>query len=849
MSRISGPMKYFWKLSFLALGYILVSGPVFAQRFPRVYRDHVEAHWFGASEDFWYRNELPGREQEFVRVNAESGTRLPAFDHARAAAELSRITGKPYTALNLPINSIEFSDDGKTVRLNGTDRAWTLDLASYGITDAAGKGAPTSLAPDLQPHPSANSTQPTSITFINQTSVDAQLFWIDPGGSRVSYGVVAAGKSRLLDTYVGHVWIATEPTGRLLGVYEAGNDPADAIITSEVRPRRRPPPPATDRSRYSPDGKWEAFVRDNNLWLRDRATKKETPMSHEGSADDTYHADVSRERGVEMQYTRREEPPDRAEVFWSPDSRHVVAIRTHRVPERLVYLVESSPADQVQPKLLSYPYLKAGDPIPTQIPHLFDVEARREIPIDASLYSTPWDISDVRWSPDSSRFTFLYVQRGYQNERIISVNAKDGQPTAIVDERSKTFIDYADKQYADYLDDTHEIIWMSERDGWNHLYLYDALTGQVKNQITRGPWVVRGVDLVDRQKRQVWFHAGGIYPDQNPYYVHYCRINFDGTGLVLLTQGNGTHSIKFSPDRQYFIDTYSQIDVPPVSELRRASDGTLVCSLETADITELKASNWQAPIRFSAKGRDGTTDIFGVIYRPANWDPQKKYPVIEDVYAGPQDSFTPIAFSSRPRDRSYTDLGFVVVQADGMGTSNRSKAFHDVCWKNLGDGGFPDRILWMKAAAAKFPWMDITRVGIFGTSAGGQDALRALEAYGDFYKAAVADCGCYDNRMDKIWWSELWMGWPVGPEYAEQSGVNNAAKLQGKLLLIGCELDHNVDPATTMQVVNALVKANKTFELLVVPGAGHGGDGSYGSRRKEEFFVRNLLDAQPRHSQ
>jgi dipeptidyl aminopeptidase/acylaminoacyl peptidase len=330
--------------------------------------------------------------------------------------------------------------------------------------------------------------------------------------------------------------------------------------------------------------------------------------------------------------------------------------------------------------------------------------------------------------------------------------------------------------------------------------------------------------------------------------VHYCRVNFDGSDLVDLTPGNGTHKVAYSPDGRFYIDTYSRVDLPPVNELRRTSDGKLTCELEEADDTELLATGWMTPERFVAKGRDGVTDIYGVIYRPTNFSASKKYPVIEDIYAGPQDSFVPKAFTTHNDGMAMAELGFIIVQIDGMGTSNRSKAFHDVCWHNLGDAGFPDRILWLKAAAAKYPYMDLTRVGIYGTSAGGQNALRAVEAFGNFYTAAVADCGCHDNRMDKIWWNELWMGWPIGPWYAEQSNVTNAKDLHGALLLIVGETDHNVDPASTMQVVNALIKADKDFDLLVIPNADHGQDGEYGDRRRKDFFVRHLLGVEPRSS-
>jgi dipeptidyl aminopeptidase/acylaminoacyl peptidase len=326
-------------------------------------------------------------------------------------------------------------------------------------------------------------------------------------------------------------------------------------------------------------------------------------------------------------------------------------------------------------------------------------------------------------------------------------------------------------------------------------------------------------------------------------------VNFDGTGLTILTEGDGTHSIEFSPDRRFFLDTWSRVDQPPVHELRRAADGQRVCELERADAGELLGTGWRAPERFVAKGRDGETDIYGILVRPMNFDPNRKYPVIEDIYAGPQGAFVPKSFSAYYPMQALAELGFIVVKIDGMGTSHRSKRFHDVCWKNLGDSGFPDRILWMQAAAARYPSLDLTRVGIYGGSAGGQSATRALLAHGDFYRVAVSDCGCHDNRMDKIWWNELWMGWPVGPHYAEQSNVTQAHKLTGKLLLIVGEMDENVDPASTMQVAHALIKADKDFDLLVMTGRGHGSaESAYGRRRRADFFVRHLLGVEPRAS-
>ena len=636
---------------------------------------------------------------------------------------------------------------------------------------------------------------------------------------------------------------------RLLGVTNSWNlDLANYHLTSTNATTASQPAPRAGRrngtravSAQSPDGKWQAFARDHNLFIRNLETKEERALTRDGSATNSYARDVQRDRAIEMRFDTRDPENEAADVHWSPDSRRLAALRTRPGANRRVYLVDSSPRDQLQPRLDSYPYLKPGDDVPIHKPHLFDVEKAVEIPVSDQLFENPWSISDLRWAADSSRFTFLFNQRGHQALRVLAVDASTGQVRPLIDEQSKTFIDYSGKFYCSYQDDTSEIIWMSERDGWNHLYLYDAATGRVKNQITRGEWVVRGVDRIDSERHQIWFRAGGIRPGQDPYFIHYARVNFDGTGLVILTEADGSHAVQYSPDRRYFIDTWSRVDAPPVHELRLSADGKFLCRLEQADIGEFTASGWKPPERFVAPGRDGVTEIYGIIHWPKNFDPARKYPVIESIYAGPHDSFVPKSFRTTYGQEGLTRLGFIVVQIDGMGTSNRSKKFHDICWKNLVDAGLPDRILWIKAAAAAHPAMDLSRVGIYGGSAGGQSALAALLTHGDFYHAAVADCGCHDNRMDKIWWNEQWMGWPVGPHYAEQSNVTLAPKLKGKLLLMVGEMDKNVDPASTMQVVNALIKADKDFEMLVMPGQGHGVAGTpYGRRRLQDFFVRTF---------
>jgi dipeptidyl aminopeptidase/acylaminoacyl peptidase len=672
------------------------------------------------------------------------------------------------------------------------------------------------------PRRSTRTGNETSLAFTNRTAGEIELFWLDPNGQRRSYGKVVPGAQRHMHTFAGHVWLVVDAKGSELALIEAQEDSSRVEVDGKpLLPR----PKKDSRRGVSPDGKWISFIKDSNLWLRESATKHEFALSSNGTMDDRYDSDVR----------------------WSPDSARLVAMQVKRAQEHKIHFVESSPKDQLQPKLHTIDYLKPGDRIAHPRPRLFEVAQRRQVVVKDNLFPTPWAINDLRWSPDGSQFTFLYNQRGHQVLRIVAVDARTGKACALLEETSTTFVDYSQKMFFHWLDTTGELIWMSERDGWNHLWLYDARHAVVKSQITRGSWVVRKVEHVDAERRQVWFFAGGVRPEQDPYYLHLCRANFDGTGFAILTEGNGTHSVEFSPDRRWFLDTWSRIDQPPVTELRRGEDGKLVCVLEKADASLLLATGWTTPEQFVAKGRDGRTDIYGIIIRPSNFDPAKKYPVIENIYAGPHGAFVPKAWDLHTRSRQIAELGFVVVRIDGMGTNWRARAFHDVCWKNLKDGGFPDRIAWLRAAAMTRPWMDLARVGIYGGSTGGMNTLAGLLHHGDFYKAGVADCGCHDNRMDKIWWNEAWMGWPVGPEYANNSNITHAHKLQGKLLLIVGEKDTNVDPASTMQVVNALEKADKDFELLVMTGTGHGAaETPYASRRRMDFFVRHLLGKEPR---
>ncbi len=585
--------------------------------------------------------------------------------------------------------------------------------------------------------------------------------------------------------------------------------------------------------RTSPDGKTEAFIQDFNLFVRPPDGAPSTRLSWDGSEGAAYTLDS---------------------IAWSPDSRKIAVYRHRSGFRRLVHYVQSSPADQLQPKLSSQLYLKPGDEVDVDMPAVFDLASKRAIRVDNTLFPNPYENGPLEWRKDSRAFTFEYNQRGHQLYRVIEVEATTGTARAVIEETSRTFIDYrranaglvdSGRQFRYDVADGREVIWMSERDGWSHLYLYDGVSGRVKQQITRGNWAVHFVEGVDESARQIWFTATGVDQGKDPYFLQAFRVNFDGSGLTRFTTIDAAHTVTWSHAHDYYVDTYSRVDLPPVSELHRGTDGSLVMELERADASDLVATGWKAPEVFVAKGRDGVSDVWGIIVRPLAFDPSRTYPVIENIYAGPQGSFVPKTFSPLVGMQTLAELGFVVVQIDGMGTANRSKAFHDAAWKNLGDAGLPDRIAWHRAVAARYPWYDVSRVGIYGTSAGGQNAMGAVLFHPEFYRAAVAASGCHDNRMDKIWWNEQWMGWPVGPEYAAASNVEHASELRGDLLLIYGEMDTNVDPSSTMQVVNRLVLANKNFELVALPNANHTSGGAYGDHKRFDFFVRTLRGLEP----
>jgi hypothetical protein len=788
--------------------------------------------WIGDSNHFWYPKSVKGG-TEFVLVDADAGSKKPAFDQDKLAAAISSATGTKYTGLKLPFAPMQerggaarptqgatpttapltFLDGEHSIQFGTGGSLYKCSLADYTCAKAGpiprggreGRGAA----------PEDESLNPeVSLEGPGGDPVDG-LEYLPPAPQEGDEGRFA-GRAR---------GCAPSPPQQARTDARAARLGVGSQLLGQL-----PPEPAQVCASF--DGKYEAFVQNFNVFIKPKGDAPAYPISFDGSEGNYYSLRT---------------------FAWSPDSKKLVAYHTRPGYDREVYYVESSPADQIQPKHSTIHYAKPGDTLDIAYPVLFDVASKQATEIDHDLFPNPFSISTPVWWKDGRGFTFEYNQRGHQAYTVIEVDAQTGKTRPLIAEETKTFFYYNDlgpglsagRKYRHDVNDGKEIIWASERDGWEHLYLYDGLTGKVKNQITKGNWLVRNVEYVDDEKRQIFFDAGGIVPGQDPYFTQLYRINFDGTGLTKLTDADGTHTVTFSHDRKFYVDTWQRVDLAPIAQLRRTSDQAVVIDLDKGDTSGLLAAGFKFPEVFVAKGRDGKTDIWGTITRPMKFDPAKKYPVIENIYAGPQGSFVPKTFSAVAPDQALAELGFIVVHIDGMGTSNRSKAFHDVAFKNLGDAGFPDRILWHKAVAAKYPSYDISRVGIFGTSAGGQSSLGGVLFHPEFYKVAVTNSGCHDNRMDKMWWNEQWMGWPLGPEYAASSNVDNAYRLQGKALIIVGEMDTNVDPASSLQVVNALVKAHKHFDMLYIPGQNHGvgilGDEHY----RDDYFVHNLLGVEP----
>jgi len=595
----------------------------------------------------------------------------------------------------------------------------------------------------------------------------------------------------------------------------------------------------------SPDGRWIAYVENHNLFLRDTSTGTVLQLTRDGEPGWDYATPIPPLRAYVAQQT--DNPKERPAVFWSPDSSKFVTYRIDSRNAGRFTSLQFVPPNQLRPRAFTLVYPLPGEVLPQTAPIIFNVLANTCVdvktpPLDIAFQGGP----DFEWFPDNKRFHYENEQRGWKAIELREVDAETGEQKVILKESAEKYVDPGETRFR-FLNNDSEIIMSSERDGWNHLYLYNARTGALERQLTKGPWVVRQIVSIDDKARRVYFLAGGREKGEDPYLTHLCSVGLDGLNLQLLTPDNANHTDSMSPDNEYFVDNASRADLPGASALRRAKDETKVRDLEAADVTELVKLGYKFPEPFQGKAGDGTTDLYGLIWKPSNFDAAKKYPIIEQVYTGPQGFFVPKTFAAAMRLQSMAEVGFVVVMVDGRGTTGRSRAFHEFSYHNLG-GSFADHVDMIKQMAAKNPYMDIARVGIYGTSAGGYGAAHAFLQFPDFYKVCVSISGDHDPRLDKAWWNELYQGWPVGADYAEQSNEELASHLKGHLLLVHGDIDDNVHPVETMRLADALMSANKSFDMLFVPNMFHGESGvhaHYLARRRWDYFVQYLLGVTP----
>lgn len=596
----------------------------------------------------------------------------------------------------------------------------------------------------------------------------------------------------------------------------------------------------------SPDGKWIVSVKNYNLYLKSTAESNEIQLTSDGIEKYEYATPVSWYKIVDESIGDSYDPE--IEINWSPDSKKFTTYILDRRKEGRLYLYQSLPDSGYKAKIWSYERTLPGEETATTKEHfIFNVEKKSIVKMDIGPYADFLNWEAPKWVNNGQKLFFRKFTRGYKEYDLFAVDIATGKVKQLIHDSSKTMIEYQMVE-AEYTDHGGKVIWRSERDGWAHLYLHDANTGKLINQITKGEYVVRYITAVDGDTKTIWFVAGGKETGRDPYYQHLYKVNFDGSNLQLLTPENAEHEISVSPDKQYFVDNLSRADLKPKAVLRRLDDGKLIANLQEADISKLIATGWKYPKPFSVKGRDGKTDIYGLLFYPSNFDETKKYPVIDGTYSGPQAVRTAKSFSRalKNADVALAELGFIVMTIDGFGTAWRSKAFHDYSYENLGDIGAIDHIGGLKQLAEKNPYLDTTRVGIYGHSAGGYDAAHALLIHPEFYKVGVSSSGNHDIRMSKAWWPEQYMGMP-GTHYSEQSNLTLAKNLKGHLLLATGDMDNNVNPANTLRFAAELVKANKDFELVIIPNKDHGGVyyHPYFMRKRWDFFVKYLMGVEP----
>jgi dipeptidyl-peptidase 4 len=606
--------------------------------------------------------------------------------------------------------------------------------------------------------------------------------------------------------------------------------------------------PSEDPFVKSPDKRWEAFIHDHNLHIRPVGGGDTIPLTSDGVEYWSYGLTAARPN------ERVRGGPRRPNLRWSPDSRRIVVDRRdERGVEHMHYIAST----HQRPKHFSQPYALPGDSVvPTPGLHIVDIVSRTNVPVAMAPRANQLFYGSARdsvWSEGSDRVKVAWLTRASRAAYLGEVDASTGALRILAGDSAKTYVELSQRDPASWYvtRSGDDAIWWSERDGWAHLYRFDR-DGNLRNQITSGPWTVGAVQHVDERRRQIYFTGRGREPGRNLYYAHLYRVNFDGSGLTLLTPEDANHEISFSPSGRYFVDSYSRIEQEPISVLRSVPDGRVIRTLEKADVSALRAVGWRPAEVFEVKARDGITNLYGVIYFPPNLDPTRKYPVINHIYPGPQvGSVGSWSFKGGGEPMALAQLGFVVVQLDHMGTPHRSKAFHDNYYGRFGDNGLPDHVTALKQLGARYPFLDMDRIGIYGHSGGGFASTGAMFLYPDFFKVAVSGAGNHDNRSYNIYWAEKYQGLMERDtlrqtdNFAEHANLSHAKNLKGKLLLIHGDMDDNVHPAMTIQVADALIKANKHFDMLIAPNAAHGLNEPYWIRRRWDYFVEHLMGARP----
>jgi dipeptidyl-peptidase 4 len=621
---------------------------------------------------------------------------------------------------------------------------------------------------------------------------------------------------------------------------------AAAVSTSASR--------APENSSVSPDGRFAVFIKDYNLWAKDLTSGQETQLTTDGVKDFGYATDNAG-------WTHSDNPV----VTWSDDSRQIATFQHDSRGVRDMYLVSTAVG---HPTLASWPYPLPGDSIIFKVQRVIINQGpdgrprvvRFQMPPDAHRSTVSdhiacgGEICDAQWYPDGSHLAFVSSSRDHKSAWFRVADAKTGDVRTLFEERMPTQVgDASLNEHLWYvLPPSNELIWWSQRDNWIHLYLYDLTTGQLKNRITAGEGNVDEVVRVDEKARLIYFMGSGKEPGRDPYFSHLYRIGFDGKNQQLLTPENANHTVTMSPDGRYIVDSYSTPNTPPVTVLRDAN-GNVLQTLERADISRLVATGWHPPTPIRVKARDGKTDIYGLMFTPYKLDSTKKYPIVNYIYPGPQaGSVGPRSFfPARGDNQAVANLGFIVVAIDGMGTPGRSKAFADAYYGKMGDNTLPDQVAGMRELAQRYRFIDMGKAGIWGHSGGGFAAADAMFRFPDFFKVGISESGNHDNRNYEDDWGERYQGLLARSantdNYAEQANQTHAENLRGKLFLVHGAMDDNVPPSNTLLVVDALIKANKDFDMLMLPHArhGYGVDNNYVMRRRWDYWVRNLLGAEP----